>query len=465
MRKPLIGLLPLYVELYDLTTPEVRPDIDAFHDAVSERLRKIGLDVINAPVCRLSAEFREAVSIFEDEKVDAIVTIHLAYSPSLESESALKLTKLPIIVLDTTPEFVFDQHTPDSAIMLNHGIHGVQDMCNLLIRNEKIFTICAGHMDHSNVLDRVMTAAKAAMIANSLKTARVGIVGKSFSGMGDFLIPLDVLKREIGIDVITYDFTKAAQYIKQITQEQLDEEYNSDCEYFNIDSNLTREVYDRTARTSLTVRRWIHEKNLTALTINFLETEGSPEGMSIMPFTECSKAMVKGIGYAGEGDVLTSAFVGALLTVFEKTTFAEMFCPDWAHSSVFLSHMGEFNYKISSSKPFLTEKPFPYTNAENPTVAYSPMQAGKAMLVNFAPFGCGRYKLILASGEMISVEGENELCNSVNGWFKPNVEISDFLEQFSMAGGTHHSAIIYGEPLDELKLVAKFLGIELCVIA
>ena len=31
MRKPKVGLLPLYVELYDISVPEVRPAINAAH--------------------------------------------------------------------------------------------------------------------------------------------------------------------------------------------------------------------------------------------------------------------------------------------------------------------------------------------------------------------------------------------------------------------------------------------------
>ena len=49
MRKPKIGLLPLYVELYDLTTPEVRPDIDAAHQYAFECLGRRGMEVVNEP--------------------------------------------------------------------------------------------------------------------------------------------------------------------------------------------------------------------------------------------------------------------------------------------------------------------------------------------------------------------------------------------------------------------------------
>jgi L-arabinose isomerase len=460
MRKPLVGLLPLYIELYDRSSPEVRPDIDTFHRRVSEKLRGIGLDVVDVPVCRLAEEFNDAITNFERHHVDAIVTLHLAYSPSLESEKALRNTKIPIIVLDTTPDYTYDQYTDISALILNHGIHGVQDMCNLLLRNNKFFTICAGHLEHSGVLSRIFSAAKAAMIVGALRKARVGLVGEPFAGMGDFRIPFDEMENDLGITTVPYDFKQGEKHIAAITQEDIRAEYKRDTERFNIDKNLTREVYDRSVRVSLAIREWVKDEKLTAFTINFNEACCENPGLPIMPFTECSTAMAEGIGYAGEGDVLTAAFTGALLSVYKETSFTEMFCPDWEHGSLFMSHMGEYNYNIADGKPFLMEKPFPFTSAENPTVAYSTMKGGRVTLINLAPFGQGRYGLTIVPGEMLVIKGENRMALSVNGWFKPVMELPDFLEKYSKCGATHHSVLVYGDVIEEVKLVAEFLGIH-----
>ena len=471
--KPKIGLLPLYIELYDRSNPEVRPEIEAFYKKAAEKLRGAGLEVLTVEVCRLAAEFSNALDYFEKNQADAVVTLHLAYSPSLESEEALKKTQLPIIILDTTPGYTFDQHTGIEAIMFNHGIHGVQDMCNLLIRNKKTFSIFAGHMDHSDVIDKVVIASRAAAMAMALRRCRVGLVGQPFKGMGDFSIPFDELKKDLGITVIPYDMKLGESYIASVTEEEINNEYKRDSERFEIDKNLTREVYNRSARVSLALRRWIKEQKLTALSVNFNETSCNNKGLPVMPFTECSTAMTEGLGYAGEGDVLTAAFVYALRTVFKETTFTEMFCPDWEHGTVFLSHMGEYNYDIADGKPFLTEKPFPFTDAENPTVAYKTMKGGKATFVNFAPFGNGVYRIIIAVGEMVPIKGENKINAAVNGWFKPSTSLDYeasisglefFLEQFSGYGGTHHSALVYGDITEELLQFASHLGCEIYLV-
>ena len=49
-----------------------------------------------------------------------MVTLHLAYSPSLESIDSLCHTSLPLIVLGTTPDYDFGPGQDPDAIMRNH---------------------------------------------------------------------------------------------------------------------------------------------------------------------------------------------------------------------------------------------------------------------------------------------------------------------------------------------------------
>jgi L-arabinose isomerase len=145
MVKLKIGLLLLYLELYDELVPGLRPRIEKFAGIIEEKLKKRKVEVLSAPICRVDDEFKKNVKLFENQKVDAIVTLHLAYSPSLESIDALSKTKIPIIILDTTSEYDFGDNIGPEEIMYNHGIHGVQDMCSMLLRKKKDFFIEAGH--------------------------------------------------------------------------------------------------------------------------------------------------------------------------------------------------------------------------------------------------------------------------------------------------------------------------------
>ena len=195
------------------------------------------------PVCRLAAEFAAAIAHFEKEQVDAMVTLHLAYSPSLESEKALAATELPIVILDTTPEYVYDQYTPDTAEMLNHGIHGVQDMCNLLRRRGKEYSLFAGHFTESDVVARVADAARAVKAAKCLNGMKVGQVGGSFAGMGDFL-PGEAAMARLGVKTVICDGDELAALRDSVTEEEIRAEYEKDCAENGAFSRVIRRARD-----------------------------------------------------------------------------------------------------------------------------------------------------------------------------------------------------------------------------
>jgi L-arabinose isomerase len=207
------------------------------------------------------------------------------------------------------------------------------------------------------------------------------------------------------------------------------------------------------------VRSWIRDQKLTALSMNF-EAAGKASGLPVMPFLEFSKAMADGIGYAGEGDVLTAALVGALAGTYEKTTFTEMFCPDWKGNRVFLSHMGELNVNLVDGRVCLAEPGVNFTPGASPVVPYGRLMGGAAVFVNLAPLAGDRFRLIVCPGRMEAVRGKDAFNGSVRGWFKPAIKVSDFLADYSRQGGTHHAALVYGADVETLLRFAGLAGLE-----
>jgi L-arabinose isomerase len=459
---PKIGLLGLYLKLYDDKLPDRRNRVDRFYGELSGEMEKKGISVVPYPVCRIKEEFQKAVEHFEKSKVDAIVTIHLAYSPSLESIGALSKTGLPIIVLDTTPTFSYGPEQDPDELMFNHGIHGVQDMCNLLIRNKKDFYIESGHWQKSDVIDRIAGLAKSAMLGSNFKKSKVGIIGNQFAGMGDFFVPFPELKKQFGIEVINFDFNETEKIKSGISKKEIEDEIKNDNEIFNA-GKFEPEVHLRTAKTTLLVEKWVKEKGLSAFTFNFSDIVRKT-GFETIPFLAASKLMAKQIGYAGEGDVLTSALVGTLFKVFPETSFTEMFCPDWENNAIFLNHMGEFNYKLSAEKAKLIEMNYAFGDNDNPAFAVGCFKEGDIQLVNLAPLGEGKYRLIIASAQMLKVSGKDNMANIIHGWFKTDYPVGDFLRQYSYFGGTHHLALVYSKETKVFEDFGKMMEFDVKVI-
>ena len=451
-----IGLLPLYIKLYDDSIPQLRPRLEVFLKKMTAKLENEGFKVDAAPFCRIESEFSENIAKFERDGVDCIVTLHMAYSPSLESAAPLAKTKLPIVVMDTTETFDFGFDVHIDEIDYNHGIHGVMDMCNLLRRNRKPYAIAVGHCDESDVVKETAKLVRTAVAATSHKGSAVGVIGDSFKGMGDFLVTKDELRKNFGVELVTADDKEIVSLIESVTDGEIASEKAYDKEHFELGEEINEENYVANIKSCLATRKWIAKHNLSAFSVNFLKIR---EGyMDSMPFIEACKAMQRGVGYAGEGDALTAAFVGAFLKTFPDTSFIEIFCPDWKNDNLFISHMGEMNLGVSDVKPKLYNMQFDFGEPAKDTVAaYGRFKGGKAVYANIYRDEEG-FKLGVSPIEVLSVP-QDRLENQMRGWIRPEKGAKAFLKSLSENGATHHSFMIYDGNVDMLKFFGKLIGV------
>ena len=279
-------------------------------------------------------------------------------------------TNLPIIVLNTTQTLEFTPEQDPGEVMYNHGIHGVMDMCSMLARYGKAYAIVAGHYLESDCIDRACGYARAAMAASALKRAHVGLVGGAFDGMGDFAVALEELKERFHITVETIDPDVLGEFGKELDSEVLAAELTENEKRFDFDTEIIPEEYVQSVRSCLALRACIKEKGYSAFSVNFLKV-GAKCGLPSMPFLECCKAMERGIGYAGEGDALMAAFTGAFLSAYSETGFVEIFCPDWKNNMLFLSHMGEINYRLADGKPLICRAGTNFTQGLTPYMGFA----------------------------------------------------------------------------------------------
>jgi L-arabinose isomerase len=462
IERPRIGLLPLYLALYDSALPSLLAELQPFLKEVGAAFQAHGVDVSEAPVCRVKSDVAASVEVFAQGDVDLIVTLHLAYSPSLESVWPLVESRLPVLMLDTTPDLAFGLDTDPLRLLYNHGIHGLQDLASVLRRRGKDYWIVAGHLSNPSVMQRACAIARGARAATRLRTSRALRIGSSFEGMGDFRVADLELFGTLRVEVNEINPAALLDDVRSITDEAVATEMADDHARFAVDA--PQEVHARTVRLGLGLRQYLERNGYTAFSMNFLAFQESEGPLSTVPFLECCKAMSRGVGYAGEGDVLTAAFVGALSTAIGETTFTEMFCPDWAGGSVFLSHMGEFNPAVAAGKPRLYEKEFPFTPAQNPATLACAPRPGEATLVNLAPGPDSSFTLIAAPVEVLG-DGTHASCRDwIRGWVKPTVPLEEFLETYSRHGGTHHNALVYECQRDALEAFARAAGLGFVMI-
>jgi L-arabinose isomerase len=485
--KPTAGLLPLYLALYDELLPELRSEFDGFIAEIVAGLEARGIAVETVAPCCVSSEFEAAVRQFEDSGADCIVTLHLAYSPSLESIDALCSTALPIVMFDTTMDASYGVDVRADRLMYNHGIHGVMDLASMLRRNEKAYEIVAGHYRDPAVLDKVAGSIRNAFAIDTtapepcadtapensagpasaeapMRDNRILHIGDAFCGMGDFIVEPKLLRERFGIEVEQVGLDALDEAVAAVTQEAVAAELAADTGQFDCD--LDEAVHRQSVRVGLGLRELLTAGGYHGFSINFQAFDQIDRAANTMPFLEISKSMARGIGYAGEGDVMTAALVGALSREFDAVTFTEIFCPDWTGNSLFLSHMGEISPSVAGDRPRICGKPAFDGKSATTAVLTCAVKPGPAVFVNLAPGPSDSFSLIVAPVEVLAENGSLDpaMRDTVRAWIRPQGNVADFLEAYSRAGGTHHSALVLGEHSEAVEAFGRSLGVETCVI-
>ncbi|MFO7947936.1 MAG: hypothetical protein R6V19_14120 [Armatimonadota bacterium] len=461
MNKPRVGILPLYLELYKEVRPEFTETVREFAEKVAARLQQAGLEIELGDIGCVESEIERIAESLVDRGIDLLATLHLAYSPSLEAVEVLGDLKVPLVLLDTTPSPTFGPDATAEDMMANHGIHGVQDLACMLRRTTRQYDVIVGHIDNEEFVGDVVSAVKAARAKRHLNNARALVIGEEFKGMGDFRVDPAVLESVLGIEVQRVGMKSVAKAVDTITDSEVKDENSADRQRFDC-SDVDEKVLSASNRVGLAVRRLVEEQGATAFSANF-ESFTREAGAPTVPFLEASRAMSRGIGYAGEADAMTAAFVGALLQGFVDVTFTEMFCPDWQEETVFMSHMGECNVGLAAETPRLVEKDYAFGDAENPAVPVFKLKPGPATLVNLTPGPKYCFTLIATAVEILDRGPQAGFPDVPHFWIRPvNHSLRDTLRLYSEAGGTHHSALILGNHMAASDHLAAMLGIE-CV--
>jgi L-arabinose isomerase len=454
---PRVGVLPLYLALYDQVAPRYRPQVEGFARRVATRLTAAGLAVELARICCVRADVERAVADLASRDIDLLATLHLSYSPSLEAAEVLAACRLPLVLLDTTPAPRFAEEATMDDLFTNHGIHGVQDLACMLRRFGRLYAVVTGHVEDEAFLREVVAVAQGAQMARYLRSLRVLVFGDEFAGMGDFAVEPEVLAKTVGITVNRVSVAELAERTRRVSEDKLAAEALADGERYDC-SKVSSQLLSASNRVGLGVRGMLEEFGAGAFSFNF-QSFSRETGTATVPFLEASKAMARGVGYAGEGDALTAALVGALLQVVSEVTFTEMFCPDWEGNAIFMSHMGECNPTLAAARPVIVEKDYVFGSAENPVIAVFPVRPGPATLVNLAPGPADSFAVLASRVRILDRWLPQRFPDVPHFWVEPcDTELRDLLRRYSECGGTHHLALLLGDRIEPVRHMAEIMG-------
>ncbi|MFB3881929.1 MAG: hypothetical protein ACE149_11745 [Armatimonadota bacterium] len=455
MTEPKLALLSLMMEQYDRWSPQLRPAQQPFLARLASFLETFGA-VARLPLCTDRSAVDAAVAQAEQDQADLLVVVLLSYTPSLIALPALHRTRLPVLLLNTTPRSDMGPGIAASDYLENHAIHGVQDLANVLLRAGKRPWIASGHLDDPALSASVSAHIAAARAARLWQQLRVGRVGPTFPEMGDLFFDETALLRSgpAVLDIAPQEYADAWAEVVADDINALLGQYQRGYDT----SRVGRDCLTTTARAECAARSLVARHRLGALALSFLIFERLPAGPA-MPFAAASRMMAEGIGYAGEADALGAAGVAVLHRLTGCAGFTEMFCPDWERSEVLMSHMGEANPQFARGRPVLVEKPSLVKGGAPSGVLLFESEPGPATIASLTASPAGGLRWVISEGEIVPSPLYPAL-DAPHYKFRPRLPLPDFLTAYSEAGGSHHLALCRGQAASAIQRLAGAIGVE-----
>ena len=465
MVKPKVGLLGLTLEFYEHSGPELREGRDRWVRQkilpALESVAEVRFD--GAVYTREDVEAR--VAGFEAARCDGVCVILLTYSPSLIAAPALRRTHLPIVVWNTQELSAVDESYDSAALTANHGVHGTHDLCNVLSRAGVEFHYVTSHLEVGNATDELADFFAAAAAAGRLRNARLGLLGYPFPGMGDFGLDTTHMATTLGC---AWEAVTVSEYVRRAAGADAGDVAALVGAYrdsYEIAEEITDEELAATAQAELAARGIVADRRLDALSYQFLAF-GEDDRVETLPFVAASRMMAEGIGFGGEGDLISAAGTCLLNWLAPPASFSEIFTIDFAGNAVLLSHMGEANAAMHRTDRTLRmvkrEKGIVPTRAAQLALATT-FAPGPATLMALTLSAGGRWRIICSP---ITIEHFGPLDHLATPHTKaaPVGDVRDFLTAYAVAGGPHHLGICFGDARRRLEMAAYLIGADYWVI-
>lgn len=456
-RRLRIGILLPVADLYHRLWPDIDDVLERLANQVAGTLGEADLDVHCSPAASTAAQVAKACEDLAGKEVDLVLVAFAPYCPSGVLAPALAGSRTPVLLWPMQSMLTLDPEDYDAeTIKLNHGVHAVQDLANVLGKTGKPFGVIHGHHEQADFIARLRLWAQAGRIIYSMQTSNPVQVGGHFEDMLDLQIGEARFLSELGLKPHRVSAAEFAELTKDVAQGRIDTRVEHYQRTFQIGPGVSDLLLEKTARGDVALRALLGREMSLACGLNFLELCNDrrvADGLHVA----ASMLMSDGAGYAGEGDWVTAVLVRGMQQGLGVASFSEVFSIGYADNRLVLKHWGEGNFRMARGEPRLLASRFIDRCAADFAIVDFEFTPGPATLVNLNSTAGGKGQLISISGTI--TEDHLPKIDGPRGVFRPEQgDVRNLLTEYAYAGGSHHLALVREAPVEVLARVCRLAG-------
>ncbi len=400
-----------------------------------------------------------------DKDCVGIITWMHTFSPAKMWIRGLKKLQKPMLHLHTQYNRLLPYNKIDMDFMnLNQAAHGDREFGFIATRLNVRQHVLAGYYKDKDFIDGVIQFADVCLGIDKAFNLRVAMFG---SNMRDVAVTDgDRVQSEIdlGWNVNYYGIGDLVDLIDEVSEKEVDAQVEDYLSKYELATKNEKAVRVQ-AKYEVALKKFVKRENVGAITDNFQDLHGLEE----LPGLAVQDLMEDGIAFGPEGDYKTPALLATLQEIAKGRIGATGFIEDYTYDLVeneeveLGSHMLEVPPAFARNKPQIQVHPLGIGGKDDPARLVFDSIEGDGLQITMVDMGT-HFRLIAAKIKLIKQPKEMPNLPVARIMWKivPNFKVGT--SAWLYFGGGHHSVISTQLTLDDIRLFAKLLNLELCVI-
>jgi L-arabinose isomerase len=483
-RKPRIGLYSIGLRAYWDQFPGLRERLVGYGQFIERRLSEW---VHNFGLVDTEGEGRRAGEWLQAQGVDLVFCHVATYSTSSTVLPVHQICGAPVVFLNLQPTARINYAGSTTGEWLAHcNACAVPEFSNTLARAGIPFRVVNGLLGLDatpaiSLADEVThqrpeairawrTIAgwvRAATVRRTLRHARFGFLGNTYSGMLDMYSDFTMIQAQTGLHVEMLEMSDMARLLKGVSEREVQSkreeveamfEISGDSPSDPIARRPTAEQMDWACRVAAAQEQLVRSFDLDALAYYYHgEPGGADEQIQAGFIVGHSLLTARGIPCAGEGDLKTAVAMKICDILGVGGSFSEIVVVDYEDGTILLGHDGPFHSAIAEGRPILRGMGLYHGKQGSGVSVEAKVRQGPITALNLTQTVDGRLKLISGEGE--STDGPIMQIGNTQTPVRFRLPPDAYMARWFAEAPTHHCALSIGHNAELFEQVGELLQI------
>ena len=469
-----IGIFNVGFHRYWPQFPGLKERLDGYRLEFEQRVGSFGVEVVSAGLVDTVESGRRAGEFFAAHNVDLVFCFVTTYVQSAFVLPVAQRAKAHMVLVGLQPTAgmdpatctTFEQLAHDNCTSLPEVMYALQ---RAGLRADVIFGMLH---DDERAWTLIRDWTRAAQAAHALRQARIGLLGHPFEGMLDMNADPTAFDATFGMHIDMIEMCDLKKRVDAASPADVAAMKSRINEFFSfpepgvdtIAGPVTAEALDWSARVAVGLERLVADFALDGVAHYYRGVEGNEyENLIAGIIVGASLLTARGIPVAGEGDLKNCVAMLAMDRMEAGGSFSELHPADFNGDFVFVGHDGPGHVAISNEKPALRGLSLYHGKFGKGVSVEFKVKNGPVTIAGLTLNDHGKFKFVLAEGE--SLPGPIPATGNTNTRCRFRPDVATFIEQWSMAGPTHHFALGIGRQIAAWEKLARLFGLDLEVVA